>query len=63
VRACHLGGERGLVDDADRDAGVARLNDQYAQGAISLAELERRSTVALALGIVMITLLVLLVRS
>jgi DUF1707 SHOCT-like domain len=93
-----------LADDADRDAVVARLNDQYAQGAISLDELERRSTLALtghtrgdlaaataglevprttgagslqsmvrtfllvavgllALGIVMITLLVLLVRS
>ena len=36
-----------LADDADRDAVVARLNDQYAQGAISLAELERRSTLAL----------------
>jgi hypothetical protein len=93
-----------LAYDADRDAVVARLNDQYAQGAISLDELERRSTLALtghthgdlaaataglevpgtpgagslqsmvrtfllvavgllALGIVMITLLVLLVRS
>ena len=36
-----------LADDADRDAVVARLNDQYAQGAISLDELERRSTLAL----------------
>jgi Domain of unknown function (DUF1707) len=93
-----------LADDADRDAVVARLNEQCAQGAISLDELERRSTLALtghtrgdlaaataglevpgtpgagtlqtmvrtfllvaggllALGIVMITLLVLLVRS
>jgi hypothetical protein len=93
-----------LADDADRDAVVARLNDQYAQGALSLDELERRSTLALtghtrgdlaaataglevpaplgagslqrmvrtvllvagglvALGIVMITLLVLLLRS
>ena len=93
-----------LADDADRDAAVARLNEQYAQGAIGLGELERRSTLALtghtrgdlaaataglevpgppgagslqrmvrtvllvagglvALGIVMITLLVLLLRS
>ena len=36
-----------LADDADRDAVVARLNDQYAQGTISLDELERRSTLAL----------------
>ena len=36
-----------LADDADRDAAVARLNEQYAQGAIGLGELERRSTLAL----------------
>jgi hypothetical protein len=36
-----------LADDAGRDAVVARLNDQYAQGAISLDELERRSSLAL----------------
>jgi hypothetical protein len=36
-----------LADNADRDAVVARLNDQYAQGAIGLDELERRSSLAL----------------
>jgi hypothetical protein len=36
-----------LVDDAERDATVTALRDHYAQGAIDLPELERRTQLAL----------------
>ena len=36
-----------LVDDAERETTVAALRDHYAQGAISLPELERRTQLAL----------------
>lgn len=37
-----------LVDDAEREAAVAALREEYAQGAIDLAELERRTGLALS---------------
>ena len=36
-----------LVDDAERTAVTAELQDHYAEGAIDLAELERRTSLAL----------------
>jgi hypothetical protein len=40
--------EHVLVDDAEREAAAASLREHYAEGAVDLAELERRVALALA---------------